>query len=315
MFHTTDNPHISLTINGVAIAQDSAGRYRITDLHKASGGENRHKPNLWIDNKQTQELIDSIRKSQCRNSCTDDTAPFEPVRRIKGGDYPGTYVHEDLVIDYAMWISADFKLRVIQAFKTHQLRLTDAADSFFSMRLSQENRLLKEQIALLKTAMNLQNHYLSRCGNVVEADVDRQIDAHPVSSTPPPPPPSTAVPQPMSSAEDPQVSIDPPWLAILKHWSQAVSRGEFTTFHRDRIEDQPVVLVRLNHILQYLGEQRDTANALLKYSIPAFKRELRAHGILLSDQPHERNIDGRRVSNLRALNLHVLKQWKAWDME
>ncbi|WP_006788030.1 hypothetical protein, partial [Thiorhodospira sibirica] len=86
-------------------------------------------------------------------------------------------------------------------------------------------------------------------------------------------------------------------------------------FHRDRIEDQPVVLVRLNHILQYLREHTDTAQALLKYSIPAFKRELRAHGILLSDQPHERNIDGRRVSNLRALNLHVLKQLKAWDVE
>ena len=315
MFHTSDNPHISLTINGVAIAQDSAGRYRITDLHKASGGERRHEPFLWLRLQQTRDLIQAL--IHYTDLSNDDAAPFEPVKTINGGNHPGTYADKDLLIDYAMWISADFKLRVIQAFREQQLklgsssesRLSHSLQSLFCENLSEENRLLKEQIALLQTVIDLKNHYLVRCGKAVEAD----INAHPVSSTPPPPPPSTDVPHAIPT--DAFTPADPPWLAILKHWSQAVSRGEFTTFHRDRIEDQPVVLVRLNHILQYLGEQRDTAQGLLKYSIPAFKRELRAHGILLSDQPHERNIDGRRVSNLRALNLHVLKQWKAWDVE
>ena len=181
MFHTTDNPHIFLTINGVAIAQDSAGRYRITDLHKAAGGEDQHKPLNWLRNRKTQELAESIRKKHFSNMRSEVVESYEPVKTINGGDYPGTYVHEDLVIDYAMWISADFKLRVIQAFREQQLKLRDSPDSFFSTHLREERALLQEQIALLKTLIKLQHHYLTRCGEAVEADVETHPVLPPIS--------------------------------------------------------------------------------------------------------------------------------------
>lgn len=88
----------------VAIRTDADGRYRINDLHKASGGEKRNGPAYWMENQQTVDLISRL----------SDTGI--PVSVIKGGAAQGTYVCKELVYAYAMWISADFHLRVIQAF-------------------------------------------------------------------------------------------------------------------------------------------------------------------------------------------------------
>lgn len=51
---------IALTIGNISIRQDSEGRYCLNDLHKASGGENKNKPSLWLNNQQTQDLIKEI---------------------------------------------------------------------------------------------------------------------------------------------------------------------------------------------------------------------------------------------------------------
>lgn len=36
---------------------------------------------------------------------------------LSRGRYGGTYVHEDLAIDYAAWVSLTFKLEIYRAFK------------------------------------------------------------------------------------------------------------------------------------------------------------------------------------------------------
>ncbi|MGR5558882.1 KilA-N domain-containing protein [Vibrio fortis] len=41
--------------------------YSLNDLHKASGGHNRHRPSIFIKNQQTQELVNKIEQSS--NSC------------------------------------------------------------------------------------------------------------------------------------------------------------------------------------------------------------------------------------------------------
>lgn len=96
-----------IIISDISIHQDTEGRYSLNDLHKASGGEQRHKPVLWLRLDQTNELIDEIIKVQI---CT--FPPIESKRGCKGG----TYVCKELVYAYAMWISAAFSLKVIRAY-------------------------------------------------------------------------------------------------------------------------------------------------------------------------------------------------------
>lgn len=97
----------TIEIDGAVIRQDQHGRYCLNDLHKASGGEDKHAPYRFIRNEQTQALIAEINRSpNMVNAC----------EMIKGGLDQGTYVVKQLVYAYAMWISPSFNLKVINTF-------------------------------------------------------------------------------------------------------------------------------------------------------------------------------------------------------
>lgn len=109
-----------LVIGEFTIRQDDEGRYCLNDLHKASGGLDKHRPTYFIRNDQTKDLISELQNSNsqvytsqnihCENS-------HSAVKVVNGGSNRGTYVVEDLVYSYAMWISAKFHLIVIRAYK------------------------------------------------------------------------------------------------------------------------------------------------------------------------------------------------------
>ncbi|HHF5034791.1 TPA: P22AR C-terminal domain-containing protein [Haemophilus influenzae] len=101
----------NLTILKTSIRQ-SDNLYSLNDLHVASGSENRHKPSLFMTNQQTKDLIAEIDNSSVAGN------PVS-VKIVRGGRNPelqGTWVCEELVLSYAMWISPKFHLIVLRAF-------------------------------------------------------------------------------------------------------------------------------------------------------------------------------------------------------
>ena len=87
--------------------------YSLTDLHRASGGEQKHKPVLFLSNQQTKELILEIERE------SEVGIPTSAVKTVRGGSdisKQGTYACEELVLSYAMWISPKFHLVVLRAF-------------------------------------------------------------------------------------------------------------------------------------------------------------------------------------------------------
>lgn len=93
----------ALTVAGTSVRQVN-GLYSLTDLHKASGAEAKHRPNYFLDSDQTQALIGEISKAGI------------PAFEAKRGNNGGTYACKELVIAYAAWISAAFHLKVIRVF-------------------------------------------------------------------------------------------------------------------------------------------------------------------------------------------------------
>ena len=99
----------NLTILNNSIRQ-SDNLYSLTDLHRASGGEQKHKPVLFLSNQQTKELISEIEIEGKVG------IPTSVVKTVRGGKNPSTYACEELMLAYAMWISPKFHLVVLRAF-------------------------------------------------------------------------------------------------------------------------------------------------------------------------------------------------------
>lgn len=92
-----------LTIIDTAIRQDRAGRFNLNDLHRAAGGDPKNRPNYWLANDKTKSLVSALEAK----------AGFPAIQSKQG---VGTFVAKQLVYAYAMWISPEFSLEVIDAY-------------------------------------------------------------------------------------------------------------------------------------------------------------------------------------------------------
>jgi len=96
----------SLVILEHPIRRDERGRYSLNDLWRAAGGHERHKPSNYKDLQGTQELLAALQKAE----------GGEPLVAFRGGNSRGVWASQQIVYDFAMWISPDFRLTVIEAF-------------------------------------------------------------------------------------------------------------------------------------------------------------------------------------------------------
>lgn len=107
MTHHAQNAPTALIISDTQIRQDTEGRYCLNDLHRASGGQPRHKPGNWLRSQQVVDLIELLKS---------EIFPGAP-EIIQSKQQLGTFISIELVYDYAMWISPAFKVEVIRAHR------------------------------------------------------------------------------------------------------------------------------------------------------------------------------------------------------
>ncbi|MFT4021993.1 MAG: KilA-N domain-containing protein [Acinetobacter sp.] len=119
------NANLSICSKSVRIID---GLYSLNDLHKAAGGEDRHRPVRFMRLEQTKELVQEISEDQMWSS-----GEKQPVKTVHGGPASGTYTCKELVCAYAMWINPKFYLTVIRTImsmnnQVEQLSLSEPTE-------------------------------------------------------------------------------------------------------------------------------------------------------------------------------------------
>jgi hypothetical protein len=113
-----------LVIKSVDIAENG-GLYCLNDLHKASGGEERHKPANWLRTQQALELVAELEAEAEKAKSL--IFPVSHIRATEQNqilsilqgqhlDKQGTFVCKELVYAYATWVSPAFFLHVLRTY-------------------------------------------------------------------------------------------------------------------------------------------------------------------------------------------------------
>ncbi len=155
----------NLIISDIQVRQDAEGRYSLNDLHKAAGGEAKHKPANFLRLDSTQGLIAEI----------DQFSEMRSAETINGGAAPGTFVCRELVYAYAMWINPAFHLKVIRAYdammtQAHTSPAPEMSATLQTALCHEAHRLAAEGYeSILAELSERARHYL-RTG-IPEADI------------------------------------------------------------------------------------------------------------------------------------------------
>ena len=136
---------MTISIAGLTIEQNGNGLYSINDLHRASGGLAKHRPENWYRLQATINLI-SFLESQAQNQ-----GNIKVIETVSGkdigsqeknqcnpiGDIQGTFVCRELVVAYATWISPQFFAHVIRTF-------LDVVDGVYE-KVTASDKLIEQQ--------------------------------------------------------------------------------------------------------------------------------------------------------------------------
>ena len=103
--------------------------YSLNDLHKASGGQDKHRPAFFLRNQETKDLVAEIvdekmgqsadlhsEKSDVQIRTSVENSVLRVVKGNFGKAKQGAFACKEIVYRYAMWISPKFALAVIRVF-------------------------------------------------------------------------------------------------------------------------------------------------------------------------------------------------------
>ncbi|QDX31942.1 KilA-N domain-containing protein [Dickeya poaceiphila] len=101
----------TVSVNGVSVRVDDAGRYNLNDLHAAAVAEGKatesQRPSNFIKSAQIKKFVQELTKA----------TKIASVRVIKGGTQPGIWGLELVAIRYAAWLNVEFEIKVYQIFQ------------------------------------------------------------------------------------------------------------------------------------------------------------------------------------------------------
>lgn len=97
----------NLVLNGTEIRSDEFGRYCLTDIYRASNLP-AHKRPVKFEATQTFKGVQDVLKVR--------TGTFNPYEKTRGRYNGGTWACKEMLIAYAMWVSPEFMVKVIDVF-------------------------------------------------------------------------------------------------------------------------------------------------------------------------------------------------------
>ena len=105
----------AISIRHLEIKMNKDGMYCLNDLHKGSGGSEKHKPSNWLATSKANSLILTLGKSAIKKSA---------------GRYGGTYGIKEVVIAYAEWIGPKIYRAICQNFGVEGLSISCVRNEF-----------------------------------------------------------------------------------------------------------------------------------------------------------------------------------------
>jgi peptidyl-tRNA hydrolase len=95
------------SISGIQVSQRSIDGYvnatQLLKAHQAKTGENQ-KLSKWLETDRSKAYVDAVSK-RCKIS------PFDLVQ-VKSGKGGGSWIHPDLAVPFATWLSIEFEMQV-----------------------------------------------------------------------------------------------------------------------------------------------------------------------------------------------------------
>jgi len=120
-------------MNGLSIRQNSKTQFfnasDLIDAYNTKTGEGKRVQN-YMDNEATKRFMVALAQAENQNSSNESDLKNGLIE-TKRGKNGGTWMHPYLFIDFAMWLSPEFKVTVIRWVYDNLIKLrNDAGDSF-----------------------------------------------------------------------------------------------------------------------------------------------------------------------------------------
>ncbi|MCG6265353.1 KilA-N domain-containing protein [Vibrio vulnificus] len=308
----------SLFLGDTPVRIDKFERYCLNDIHKAAGGESRHQPSNWLQNKETQRYLDELAsvtlgESSWNSMSSDDrcwnssnasdnrswnsmNGQKQLVESIQGGLLQGTWAVRLAALDYARWLSPTLHVQMVMlldAADKGQMHLHSApAETEFDKQLelvtklgAQFNLGKNEQLEMLRSTIE---GYGLVVPHVIETN--SELD--------------TSILQP----KRPAAKTD--WAWVLKQYFEMLNNLEVNKVTHPYAFEEGLFLTRTSYIINCLYQNKKVWARMARHGLTSdrlLKRWCKAQGVVVQDGK-EKSIQARRVANCCCFSLQALSE-------